>query len=137
MRSLAAPIALLMGMVTPAAAQFSELKSILPRGGQRGTEVEVRLKGTRLEGARDLIIEPGGIEVRSLEVNEKGRVDAVLAIAPDAELGPRAVWVRTATGITNLRTFSIGAFPEVKESEPNGTAEEAQPVSVELSLIHI
>ena len=59
MRSLAAPIALLMGMVTPAAAQFSELKSILPRGGQRGTEVEVRLKGTRLEGARDLIIEPG------------------------------------------------------------------------------
>ena len=134
MRSLAAPIALLMGMVTPAAAQFSELKSILPRGGQRGTEVEVRLKGTHLEGARDLIIEPGGIEVRSLEVNEKGRVDAVLAIAPDAELGPRAVWVRTATGITNLRTFSIGAFPEVKESEPNGTAEEAQPVSVETTI---
>ena len=77
-----------------AAAQFPKLDRVLPRGGQRGTTVEVTLVGTHLATARDLLISPGGVSVEALEPDGNSKLRARLVLAPDAELGPRAVWVR-------------------------------------------
>jgi hypothetical protein len=117
-----------------ASAQFPILDSVIPRGGQRGTEIDVVLRGKKLGGARALLFGPGGIEVLSLEVVKDGQLAVRLAIAPDAELGPRAVWVRTAAGLTNLHTFHVGALAELVEVEPNGTMEEAQAIGLEVTL---
>lgn len=113
-----------------AAAQFPELDRILPRGGQRGTTVEVTLVGKRLATARDLLVSPGGVSVEALEPDGNSKLRARLVLAPDAELGPRAVWVRTAAGITDLGTFHVGALSEVAEVEPNGTQGEAQGIEL-------
>ena len=36
--------------------------------------------------------------------------------------------LRTATGISELRTFSVGAYPEISEAEPNNDFETPQPI---------
>jgi hypothetical protein len=117
-------------LTATAAAQFPALDRILPRGGQRGTTVEVSLRGKQLASARELLIMPGGVTVEALEAKGEGKLRATLVLAPDAELGPRAIWVRTACALTNLGTFHVGALPEVAEVEPNGTPGEAQVIAL-------
>ena len=131
-RVVVACVALACG--APAAAQYSSLDSVLPRGAQRGTEINVVLRGKQLADARALLFEPGGIEVLELRNRNAGRVDARLALAPDAALGPRAIWLRTATGLTNLRTFHVGALREEQELEPNGSVLDAQWIVPECTL---
>ena len=43
-----------------------------------------------------------------------------MQIAADCRLGEHAMRVRTATGISELRTFYVGALPAIEEKEPNG-----------------
>lgn len=107
----------------PALAQFPQLSRVLPRGGQRGTTVEVTLTGRRLATARELLVTPGGVAVEALTPDGDGKVVARLALAPDAPLGPRALWLRTAAGLTDLGTFHVGDLLEVAEAEPNGPGE--------------
>ena len=51
---------------------------------------------------------------------------------PDCRLGEHAVRVRTATGISELRTFWVGALPVVDEKEPN--SEFATPQKIALNV---
>ncbi|MDG1985566.1 MAG: hypothetical protein P8M11_13475, partial [Planctomycetota bacterium] len=117
-------------MASQAAAQLPTLESLLPRGGQRGTEVSLELKGKKLGGALDLMFSGPELELVALEQESAGSVTARVRIAPSAPPGPRWVRLRTSSGITNLLTFSIGVFPHVAEVEPNGRAEEAQALAV-------
>jgi len=113
-----------------AVAQFPNLGGVQPRGFQRGKEVELRLTGAALEDARGLLFDTEGLSVLSIE-NDGKAVVAKLSVAPDCPLGLHALWVRTAVGLSNLRTFSVGALTEVAEVEPNGTNAEAQEISLD------
>lgn len=95
------------------------LGSITPYGVQRGTDVEMVFGGGRLADAKELLFYSPGLTVKSLEATNDGSTKAVVSIAPDCRLGIHAVRLRTATGISNLRTFTVGNLPEVKEVEPN------------------
>jgi hypothetical protein len=101
---------------------------ILPRGGQRGTDVKIEIHGQRLADAQEMIFDRPGIEVLELAAESDGKVNATIRIAPDAILGVHAARLRTATGISNLRLFSVGALPELIEAEPNNTLEAAQSI---------
>jgi hypothetical protein len=46
-------------------------------------------------------------------------VKARLALAPECPLGLHDIRLRTATGLSELRVFSVGAYPEISETEPN------------------
>lgn len=111
--------------------QFSEM---IPNGLRRGTEVDVELKGSRLADAQEAILYAPGVTVKSWEASEE-RVKAKLAIAADCQLGLHAIRVRAATGISNLRLFSVGALPQVEETEPNNlfTAPQAITLGVTVS----
>jgi hypothetical protein len=127
---LAAVAAVCLGALVAEAASPS-LGTILPRGGQRGTEVEVTFSGGSLADAEGLLLEEHGISLVEMTPAEDGKsAKAKLALAPDAPLGPQGVRVRTRTGVTNMVMFSIGNLTEISEPEPNGTAEEAQEVAV-------
>lgn len=104
------------------------LSNIIPRGGQRGIEVEVVLNGQRLDDAQELMIYEPGIEVAELAVVNDKQVKAKLRIAADCTLGTKHIRVRTATGLSDLRTFRVGALPAVAEVEPN--SEFAKPQAV-------
>src|SRR4051794_1816708 len=114
---LAFPISLLATTLAPAATP--SLGAIRPVGGQRGTEIEVTLSGARLGDAKEILYFQPGITTVSLTKVDDNNVKAKLKIAPDAALGLYDVRVRTATGISELRTFSVGALKEVSEVEPN------------------
>jgi len=115
-------------VVSSAVAANPAVNLAIPCGGQRGTEFDVVIRGRNLEDAREILWYQPGIRVKSLEANPKkpGQLKARLALANDAALGLHDFRVRTATGLTNLHTFSVGPFVEVEETEPNNDLEHAQ-----------
>ncbi|HEX4589218.1 MAG TPA: PPC domain-containing protein, partial [Gemmataceae bacterium] len=56
---------------------------------------------------------------------------ATVTIAGDCKLGEHAFRVRTATGVSDLKTFWVGALPVVDEKEPNN--EFAKPQAIPLN----
>ena len=114
------------------AAPFPDVNSVLPRGGMRGTEQPVTLRGKNLGDPRELHFFSPGVSVKSLEKSgDKGEeVKAVLVIAPDAVVGERICRLRTGAGFSDPLTFWVGPYPNVEEKEPNSFREQAQEVPV-------
>lgn len=118
-RSLGLPVLIAALAATAASAASPSLTSIRPVGGQRGSEVEVVLGGDRLGDAREILFYQPGITVKSIEPVNGQQVKAKLQVAADCPLGIHDFRLRTATGLSALRTFSVGVFPNVAEAEPN------------------
>lgn len=100
-------------------AASPSLGNITPRGGQRGTEMGLLFNGARLSDAQEIFIYYPGITVAKLEVVNDNQVKVTVKIAPDCRLGEHAMRVRTASGISELRTLYVGAMPIIDEKEPN------------------
>src|SRR5262245_43154301 len=103
---------LLAGLM-PAYASSPVLSSITPRGGQRGTETVLYFNGARLSDAKEILFYYPGISTTKLEVVNDGQVKITAKIAADCRLGEHAMRVRTATGISELRTYYVGALPQI------------------------
>lgn len=128
--ALAYGLAAVLLLTAPAHSADPVLSLIQPPGVQRGTESTLHLRGARLADAQTLLLYRPGIQVSEVKPADDGNVDVRLTLSPDCPLGLHAVRVRTATGISNLQLFSVGALPEVAEQEPNN--EFAAPQSVAL-----
>ncbi|HUY36016.1 MAG TPA: PPC domain-containing protein [Pirellulales bacterium] len=127
-------LSLVFALPPAAHAASPSLGAIAPYGAQRGTEIDVTFNGGNLGDAQEIMFYYPGIKVASLQaVNEK-TVKTKLAIAPDCRLGMHAVRVRTATGMTNLRTFSVGAMPDVAEVEPNSEFATPQKINLDVTV---
>jgi hypothetical protein len=118
-------------IATIARAATPVLSTVLPRGGQRGTDVELVFQGDRLADAKEILFYTPGITVKKLEAASPQQLKVTATIAGDAALGEHPLRVRTATGISELRTFWVGAMPQVAEKEPN--TEFAQPQKIDLN----
>ena len=119
---------------TVASAVEPSLGSIQPPGVQRAVETEVVYSGGRLGDAQELLFYSPGIEVKKLEPVNDGSFKALLAVAADCRMGIHAVRVRTATGLSNLMTFTVGPLPEVKEVEPNSEFQQPQAVPLNVTV---
>ncbi|MBM3288666.1 MAG: peptidase [Candidatus Hydrogenedentes bacterium] len=102
---------------TAAWAVAPSLGDIVPRGGTRGGVVEVDFHGGNLADACDIMFHDPGITVAEMGAAEAGKVHVKLNIAPDCPVGTHAMRVRTNTGVTNLKLFSVGALAETDENE--------------------
>lgn len=138
--------------VSPAAADVPEALYIFPAGGQRGTQVDVRIGGMHLNDecplyfAGDGVVAPKTIK-RTTTTWFEGPVipqpdsqkaedyptdyAAKLSIDGDARLGVRWWRVSTSQGVTASRRFVVGDLPEITEQEIDG---EAIPVAVTLPV---
>jgi len=125
---------LVAGTVSFAHAAEPVVNRIMPRGGQRGTELGIVIRGQRLADAEELLFDRPGIEVLSLEAAGEDRVNANIRIAADAILGPHAVYLRTRTGVSKLQLFSVGALAETHESEPNNTLAQANEIALDSTV---
>jgi hypothetical protein len=112
-------IAMVLGTATTVSAAQPVFNGPTPRGGQRGTELDVLLTGNRLADTEEVLFYEPGIEVTSLEVVNTNQVKAKFKIAADALPGAHRIRVRTATGLSELRAFMVGNLTEVTEVEPN------------------
>lgn len=115
-----------------AQAASPSLTAIEPHGGQRGTELDVSLVGDRLGDAQEILFYYPGVKLVKIEKAEDKQLKCRLKIAADCRLGEHALRVRTASGISDLRAFYVGALPAVAEQEPNN--ELAAPQKIELNV---
>ena len=134
MRRCVAVLVLLL--VTPLGLEAASpsLTAIRPVGGQRGTELEITLSGARLGDAQEIIYYQPGITTVSLKKLDDNSVRAKIKIAPECLLGLHDVRLRTATGISELRTFSVGALKEINEIEPNNDFAAPQPIPMNVTV---
>lgn len=117
-----------------ARAASPSLGGTSPRGAQRGTDVEVVFSGAQLDDAQEILFYESGITVVKLEVVNPTTVKALLKIAPECMLGSHRLRIRTATGISDLRPFFVGALPEVAEKEPNSDFAAPQPIPMNVTV---
>ncbi len=119
----------------PALARESpNLARISPRGGQRGTELELTLSGSQLKDAQEIFLYKPGLEVLKLEATSDSVVKLRVKIAADAALGEHALRLRTASGISDLRTFYVGLYPAVEEKEPNNDFKNPQKIGMNVTV---
>jgi len=116
-----------------ARAVAPRLTNILPPGAQRGTEVEVRFTGQRLDDTKEIVFYTPGISVVSMEAGND-RVKATLRVAPDCRLGEHQMRLRTATGVSEVRTFWISALTNIAEAEPNNEPAKGQRLSLNCTV---
>ena len=108
------------------------IERVMPRGGQRGTTVEVKIQGVELNDVREAIFYRGGIEAveisaakeiphRSLHHGARieQEVTCKFHIAADCPVGVHAFRLRTARELTTVSTFRVTPFPVVIEAEPS------------------
>jgi hypothetical protein len=94
-------------------------RSLRPAGGQRGTEVEVSLSGRRMGDAKEILFYQPGIVATNLKVVNDNEIKATFKIAADSPLGLHDLRLRTASGLSEMRSFSVGVLKDVAEVEPN------------------
>jgi hypothetical protein len=127
-------IAMLVATIASAAVAVAadpQLSQMIPQGGQRGTQVEVELRGARvgLEPQSVMLFEPG-LVFEGLERIDDNRVKAKLTIADDCRVGRHAMRLHTASGVSTLATFHVGVLPEIAEIEPNSDWQSPQTIEV-------
>ena len=127
-------VALLAAVVSPALASSPSIGGVAPRGGQRGTEVELTFNGGRLLDAQEVLFYQPGLTVKELTVVNDGQVKAKVQIAPDAKLGEHPMRLRCASGVTEIRTFWVGALPVVAEVEPNTEFKTPQKIAANVTV---
>lgn len=134
-RPLTRVMLVLAGMVLtacPVVASSPSLSLILPRGVQRGGDRELVFRGERLGDAQEILFHgDDGLAMKSLTTGTDGTsFKAVIHVPEACPAGEQLVQVRTASGITEFRSFWIGVLPVIDEAEPNNTPDKAQAVSL-------
>ncbi|QEL13201.1 PPC domain-containing protein [Limnoglobus roseus] len=126
---LFALVALLL-VASSAVAADPHLNGLTPFGGQRGTEVVATFSGQNLNDAPEVMVYYPGITVTKTEVLSKDQIRVTMKLAVDCRLGEHGFRVRTSSGISDFRTFWVGALPVVPEVEPNNEFEKPQVLAM-------
>lgn len=103
---------------------------ISPPGFQRGQEIVVSLQGDRLKDTQEILYFEPGVSTKSIEAEDDKKVKVTLNVSPECRLGQHAMRLRTASGLSDVVLFYIGALPEIEEAEPNNDFKEPQPVAM-------
>ena len=120
--------------LAPARAASPTVGGISPRGAQRGTEAEITFSGDRLSDAQEVLLYSPGVTVSKLEVVNNNTVKAKITLAPDCRLGEHHARLRTLTGVSELRTFYVGALSAVPEAEPNSEFDKPQKIPLNVTV---
>ena len=115
-------------------AASPRLTIILPRGVQRGKEVEVTFSGSLLKDAQEIFFYEPGFTVKKLTPVNVNSFKATILVAPETRLGEHVCQVRTATGVSDFRTLYVGNLPDVAEKEPNSEFTAPQPVAMNVTV---
>ncbi|MEC9093378.1 MAG: PPC domain-containing protein [Planctomycetota bacterium] len=115
-------------------ASSPSLTLIMPRGIQRGQESVLTFSGARLENAEEVFFYTGSFSVKKIEQVSGSAIKVTVAVDANCRLGEHIAQVRTKSGISEFRSFYVGAFPQVDEKEQNGSFEEAQSVSLNVTV---
>jgi hypothetical protein len=115
---------------TPATALMRDatLNPPSPRGGLRGSRLNVTLTGIGVGRATAVLLTGPGLSAAILPAKkpEPNRLDVELTIARDARVGLHSIGVITPMGVPGFQKFAVVADPEVVEREPNDGADQSR-----------
>ena len=118
-----------------ATASSPRLNGIYPRGVQRGHEHTLRFNGARLADTKEIFLyDPLGVEVLEIKQVDANNLNVKIRLAADCRLGEHVAQVRTSRGISDFRSFYVGALPNVAEVEPNSAFEEPQKIEQNVTI---
>lgn len=121
----------------PAVAASPAIERIMPPGGPQGAEMEVEFRGRDLDEAREIVFSTAPIAVADIRQVDPQTVKATLRIPADCPLGNHPLRIRTADGLSDLRTFRVAGFAQVQETEPNNERSAAQPVTLPTTVVGV
>ncbi len=111
-------------------AASPQLSYVLPPGIQRGHEHVLTLTGARLADVEEALLYQSGVTVKKVEPVDAANVRVTVDVAADCRLGEQLIQLRTRSGISDYRSFFVGALPSVEEKEPNSAFDEPQPLEL-------
>ncbi len=106
---------------------WPQIQGIFPRGGQRGTEVAVSLKGRNLQGSKEVIFQSSKLKAKVVSASAY-ETKLLVTVAADAEPGRHDMRLIAPHG-SAIGYFDVGTLVERLEREPNNdrkTAEDLQ-----------
>jgi hypothetical protein len=106
------------------------LGGVAPRGIQRGTEAELVFSGARLANPKEVVFYNPGIQVLSITPVNDSTVKVKVKTGPDCRIGEHPVRLRTALGITEVRSLFVDPLPDVAEKEPNSDFTKPQKINL-------
>ncbi|MEI6257400.1 MAG: PPC domain-containing protein [Planctomycetota bacterium] len=98
---------------------------IEPGGAPPAAELEILLTGKEFADPEELWFEARAIEVVSLTAVDATHAKATIRVPVDCPLGSHRLRLRTKQGLSELRTFRVGGFPQSPETEPNNDPQAA------------
>lgn len=119
-------------MVMPALAQqvtlpLPRLLTVMPMGGQAGTQMEVTVTGENIEDVSELTFSSPQITAKLIA----GTANKFsVSIASDTPVGVYDARVMSRLGVSSARAFSVNNLPEVTRSKANNSVETALPLTV-------
>lgn len=132
-----------VALVATASAQESarpRIGYIYPAGSRQGAKLELIIGGRNLGGVATAYVSGSGIESFAFGYSNPEnaptpaiaeRVTVKMAIAADAEPGPRELRLETPAGLSNPLVFHVGQLPEFREREErsNTSIEEVMDIT--------
>lgn len=103
------------------------LLTVMPMGGQAGTNVEITITGDNLEDVRDLTFSTPKITAKPVAGTEK---KFVVSIAADAPVGVYDARVMSRLGVSSARAFSVNKLPEMTRTKANNSVETAMALPI-------
>jgi hypothetical protein len=133
------PLCLLLAIVAAlccgdARAASPQLSYILPSGVQRGHEHALTFTGARLADVEEVLLYSDGVTVKKIEVVDPQNVRVTVEVAADCRLGEHLAQLRTRSGISDYRSFFVGALPQLEEKESNSSFNEPQPIEANVCV---
>jgi hypothetical protein len=98
------------------------LLTVMPMGGQAGTNVEVTITGENTENISDLMFSTPKITAKPVAGTEN---KFTVTIAADTPVGVYDARVMSRLGVSSARAFSVNKLPEVTRTKPNNSVETA------------
>jgi hypothetical protein len=115
-------------------AASPQLSYILPPGVQRGHEHVLTFTGARVKDAEEVLLYGAGITVKKVEVIDPQNVRVTVDVSANCRLGEHIAQLRTKSGISDYRSFFVGALPVADEKEPNNLFEQPQPIDLNVCV---
>ena len=124
-------VVLLFASTARAQLPVPRLHQVFPAGAKQGGTVEVTVGGQDLDGATRLYFSDPGLSSTKLP-EEKGKPTRFkVAVASTTPVGFHDVRLVGKHGVSNPRTFVVGDWNEVNETEPNNDRDKANRVPLD------
>lgn len=98
------------------------LLTVMPMGGQAGTNVEVTITGESTEDVSELMFSTPKITAKPVAGTEN---KFTVSIAADTPVGVYDARVMSRLGVSSVRAFSVNKLPEVSRTKANNSVETA------------